>query len=63
MVVTYIFLLFVHMSNLEPDIGMGERAGRIAENTIKASQRILVLALLLVYDSQAEEDFVGLVEI
>lgn len=61
--VTYIFLLFVNVADLEPNIGVGKRARRIPENAVKAPERVFVLALLLVYYSQSEENFVGLVKV
>ena len=60
---THILLLFIDMSNLEPNVGMREGAGWIAKNTIEAGKGIFVLALLFVYDTKSKENFVGLVEI
>lgn len=51
------------MADLEPYVGMCERAGGIAEDTIEAGQRIIILALLLVDDAKSEENFIGLVKI
>ena len=56
-------LLLVHMTDLEPDIGMRKRIRGIAKNAIEAFQALLVLALLLVDDAEAEEDLVRLVEV
>jgi len=42
---------------------MSERTGRVAENMIKAIQRLLELALLLVNYPQAEQDLVFLVKV
>ena len=50
------------MTDLEPDIGMSERTGRVAEDAIKAREAVFVLALLLVDDAEAEEDFVYFIE-
>ena len=48
---TYILLLLENMSNLEPDVSMSKWAWRVAKDTIKASQRVLEFALLLIYDA------------
>ena len=56
-------LLLVDVPDLEPDIGMGEGIRRVAEDAVEALETLLVLALLLVDDAQAEEDLVCLVEI
>jgi hypothetical protein len=46
-----ILLLLEDMSDLEPDVSMSKRAWRVAKDTIKASQRVLEFALLLIYDA------------
>jgi hypothetical protein len=51
------------MPNLEPNVRMGKRTWRIAENTIEAVERLVILALLLVDDSKTEENLVCLVKI
>lgn len=56
-------LLLVHMTDLEPNVGVGEWVRRIAKDAIKALEALGVFALLLVYDAEAEEDLVCLVEI
>jgi hypothetical protein len=33
---TYIFLLLVHVANLEPDVGMCKRARRVPQDAVKA---------------------------
>lgn len=53
-------LLLVHMSDLEPDIGMRKRIWWIAKNAIEA---FLVLSWLLVDDAKPEQDLVGLVKV
>lgn len=60
---TYVFLLLVNMANLEPDVFFGQRARGIANNVFEALQTLVKLLLLLVYDSQAEVDLIGLLEI
>ena len=56
-------LLLVHMTDLEPDVGMREGVRGVAEDAVKAFEGLVVLALLLVDDAEAEEDLVRLVEI
>jgi hypothetical protein len=51
------------VADLEPNVGMCERARGVAENAVEALKRLVVFALLLVYYSEAEENFVCLVEI
>ncbi len=51
------------MPDLEPDVGVGEGARRIAENAIEALQALLVLALLLIDDPEAEQYFIRLIEV
>ena len=34
---TYIALLFIYVSDLEPDVGIGKRTWRIAQDAIKAT--------------------------
>ena len=59
----YITLLLKHMSDLEPDVGVGERTGRVTQDAVEALETLRVLALLLVNDTQAEQDLVRLIEI
>lgn len=56
-------MLFINVPNLEPDISMDEGAGRVVKDTIKASQRLFVFSLLLIDDTKAEKDFIGLVKV
>ena len=35
---TYVFLLFVHVADLEPDIGVGEGTGGVPENAVEAGE-------------------------
>lgn len=56
-------LLLVHMTDLEPDIGMCQWVRRVAQDAVEALQGLVVFALLLVYYAEAEEDLVCLVEI
>ena len=60
---THIALLLVYVPNLEPNVSIGKRARRIAQNTIEAPQAFVIFRLLLVDDPQPEEDFVGLVKV
>jgi len=60
---TYVFLLFVNVTDLEPDIGVGEGTGWISENTVKTGKRLFVFALLFVDDTKTEKNLICLVEI
>ncbi len=51
------------MSNLEPNVSMGQRIRRIAENAIETSKGLFVFALLFVDDTETEENFVCLVKV
>lgn len=51
------------MPDLEPNIGVREGARWIAEDAIETLQTLLVLALLLINDPEAEQDFVRLIEV
>lgn len=35
---TYVFLLFVNVADLEPDIGVGEGTGGVPENAVEAGE-------------------------
>jgi hypothetical protein len=75
----YIFLLLMHMSNLEPDVLFIERPRRIGDNVFEALeqesehsqamrdptylQTLLKLRLLLVDDAEAEVYLVRLLEV
>jgi hypothetical protein len=58
-----VFLLLIDMSNLEPDVRMGERTWRIAQDTVKAAEGFVVFALLLVDYAETEKNLVCLVKI
>lgn len=58
-----IFLLFINVADLEPDVGMGEGARWISKNTIETGKRVFIFALLFVDDAETEEYFVSLVEV
>jgi hypothetical protein len=49
--------------NLEPDVRMSEGAWRVSEDAIEARERVFVLSLLLVNNTEPEKDFVSLIEI
>ena len=59
----YVFLLFVNMADLEPDVCMGERAGRVPENAVETAEGVFVLSLLLVNDAKPEKDFICFIKI
>lgn len=58
-----VLLLLVDMANLEPDILLGQRRRWGVDDVLEALETLVILLLLLVYDSQAEVDFVGLLEV
>lgn len=60
---TYVFLLFVNVADLEPDIGMGKGTGGVPENAVETRERLFVFALLFVDDAKAEKNLICLVEI
>ncbi len=51
------------MADLEPYVGVREGIGWVSENTIEALEALVVLALLLVDDTQTKEDFVGFIKV
>ena len=60
---THVFLLFMNVSDLEPNVLLCERPRRILDNVLEALETLAVLLLLLVYYTQAEVDLVRLVEV
>ena len=54
--------LLVDMSDLDPDVGVGEGIGRVAEYAVEAFKGLGVLGLLLVDDAQTEQDLVRFVK-
>lgn len=60
---TYITLLLKDVPDLEPDVRMRQWARRIAQDAIEALEALLILALLLVDDPQAEQDLVRLIKV
>lgn len=79
MSVAYLLLLFVDMSNLEPDILLRQRTGRVGDNVLETLdtvrerpsasgfatyvETLAELLLLLVYYTKPEVDFIGLLKI
>lgn len=59
----YVFLLLVNMADLEPNVCMGERAGRVPENAIETVEGVFVLSLLLVNNTQSKKNFISFIEI
>lgn len=47
---THIALLLIYVPNLEPDVSVGKRTRRIAQDTIEAPQAFIIFGLLLVDD-------------
>lgn len=55
---TYILLLLIDMTDLEPDVGMGQWTWWVAKDAIKALQGLFEFALLLIDYAEPEENFV-----
>jgi hypothetical protein len=62
-VATYVFLLFIYVSNLEPDISVCKGAWRVAQYAVKTMQRVLIFALLFVNYAETKKDLISFVEI
>lgn len=60
---TNVFLLLIDVSDLEPNISMSERAGRIAKDAVKTSEGLLIFPLLFINDAESEENLVSLIKI
>jgi hypothetical protein len=60
--VIVVFLLFVHMADLEPDVFLGQGRWWRIDNVLEALQTLTVLLLLLVNYAEPEVDLVCLVE-
>lgn len=58
-----VLLLLVNVTNLEPDILLGQGTRRLVDNEFEALQTLGELLLLLVYDTQTEVNLVCLFEI
>jgi hypothetical protein len=61
--VTYVFLLFVNVTDLEPDVGVCEWGWGVTEYSVEAVQGVVELALLLVDYPQAEQNLVRLIKL
>ena len=48
----------MHVSDLEPDIRVGEGIWRTLKNLLEAAETFLVLAALLIDYAQSKEDFI-----
>jgi len=55
-----VFLLLVNVTNLEPDVFLGERTRRVVDDVFEALQTLAELLLLFVDDSETEINLVGL---
>jgi len=53
----------MHVSDLEPDVRVGEGIWGTLEDLLKTAETFLVLAALLIDYAQSKEDFVGFVEV
>lgn len=51
------------MSDLKPDVFLGQWSRRIGDNVLEALEALVILLLLLVDYTQAKVDFICLVEI
>lgn len=51
------------MTNLEVNVLLGQRPGRVVDYVLEAIQTLLVLLLLLINDAQAEVNLIGLFEV
>lgn len=60
---TDVFLLLVDVADLEPDVALCERAGRLLEDAFETLEARVILALLLVDYPESEQDLVRLVKI
>jgi hypothetical protein len=76
---TYLFLLFIHVTNLEPDVLFGQRTRRVGYNVFEALQPVslnhrclrvdtyvqtlIKLLLLLVDYAETEVYLIGLLEV
>lgn len=58
-----VILLFVNVAYLEPDVRMCEGTGWIAKDAVETTEGLVVFSLLLVDDTQTEQDFVCLVKV
>jgi hypothetical protein len=58
-----VLLLFVDMTDLEPNVFLRKGTRRVGDNILEALQALVKLLLLFVYDSQSEIDFIRLLEI
>jgi len=56
------FLLFVHVTDLKPDVLFRQRTRRVGYDVFEAVQALVELLLLLVDYAKAEVDFVGFFE-
>lgn len=59
----YIALLLVHMTNLEPNVGIGKGVWGIAKNTLETIKGLRILPLLFVDYAEAEENLICLIKI
>lgn len=53
----------MHVSDLEPDVRVGEGVWGALKDLLEAAETFLVLAALLIDYTQSEENLVGLVEV
>lgn len=58
-----VFLLFMDMTDLEPDVFFSQGRWRRVDDVLEAFEALVVLLLLLVYDAQSKVDLVSLLEV
>lgn len=59
----YVFLLLVYVSNLKPNIRMGEGAWRVTKDAIEASKWLVILSLLFVDYAESKKDLISFIKI
>ena len=55
--------MLVHVSNLEPDVRVGEGIWGTLKDLLETAETFLIFAALLIDYAQSKEDFVRLVEV
>jgi hypothetical protein len=58
-----VFLLLINVADLKPDVGVSQWTRRISQNAVETDNAVVVLALLLVDDAEAEKDLVFFIKI
>lgn len=53
---THIFMMFVDMADLKPNVLFGERAGRVIDNVFKALNGQQTIAEMIIKDVRRDSD-------